>query len=122
MQMMKRLITPFAAAALALTVTSCGGNAGGDAPTLSTVYKLVEDEGGPKMKLSTGKATLPGRKQVFRVLDNGKLGHDVVALAAILRQALQLQLPPAKCLADRAGGEDRCLHPLRRDRDVGESE
>ena len=54
---------------------------GGDAPTLSTVYKLVEDARGPKMKLSTGKATLPGRKQVFRESRDGVLQRDVIALA-----------------------------------------
>ena len=37
-----------------------------DAPSLGAVYKLVEDEGGPRMKLSEGKQTLPGRKQVWR--------------------------------------------------------
>jgi nicotinate phosphoribosyltransferase len=37
-----------------------------DAPALGGVYKLVEDEGGPRLKLSPGKATLPGRKQVWR--------------------------------------------------------
>jgi nicotinate phosphoribosyltransferase len=54
---------------------------GGDAPTLSTVYKLVEDAQGPKMKLSTGKVTLPGRKQVFRESRDGVLLRDVIALA-----------------------------------------
>lgn len=52
-----------------------------DAPALSTVYKLVEDSQGPKMKLSTGKATLPGRKQVFRRTEGGVLQVDVIALA-----------------------------------------
>lgn len=37
-----------------------------DAPTLNTVYKLVEYGGRPTVKLSAGKATLPGAKQVFR--------------------------------------------------------
>ena len=46
-----------------------------DAPTLGAVYKLVEDADGPKMKLASGKVTLPGRKQVWR-LDH----HDVVSL------------------------------------------
>ena len=37
-----------------------------DAPFLETAYKLVEYAGRPVMKLSAGKATLPGPKQVFR--------------------------------------------------------
>ncbi len=49
----------------------------GDAPSLGGVYKLVEDEDGPKIKLSEGKLTLPGRKQVHRAG-----GYDVVSLRA----------------------------------------
>ncbi|HET6877554.1 MAG TPA: nicotinate phosphoribosyltransferase [Jatrophihabitans sp.] len=37
-----------------------------DAPYLDTAYKLVEYDGRPVFKLSPGKATTPGRKQVFR--------------------------------------------------------
>lgn len=37
-----------------------------DAPTLDLAYKLVEYAGRPRMKLSTKKVLLPGRKQVFR--------------------------------------------------------
>jgi len=37
-----------------------------DAPSLDTVYKLVEFEGRPVLKLSTGKVSTPGAKQVFR--------------------------------------------------------
>jgi nicotinate phosphoribosyltransferase len=37
-----------------------------DAPYLDTAYKLVEYDGRPVMKLSTGKVTWPGPKQVFR--------------------------------------------------------
>jgi nicotinate phosphoribosyltransferase len=48
-----------------------------DAPFLDTVYKLVEIGGRPVAKLSTGKATLPGRKQVFR---GDAPGEDVLAL------------------------------------------
>ena len=47
----------------------------GDAPALGVVYKLVEDAAGPRMKLATGKVTLPGRKQVWRAAD-----RDVVSL------------------------------------------
>jgi nicotinate phosphoribosyltransferase len=37
-----------------------------DAPYLDAAYKLVSYGGHPLMKLSTGKVTLPGAKQVFR--------------------------------------------------------
>jgi nicotinate phosphoribosyltransferase len=47
-----------------------------DAPYLDPAYKLVEYAGRPVMKLSTGKATLPGGKQVFRGPDM----WDVLAL------------------------------------------
>jgi nicotinate phosphoribosyltransferase len=51
----------------------------GDAPSIGGVYKLVEDERGPRVKLSTGKATLPGRKQVWRSR-SGDGFRDVIAL------------------------------------------
>jgi nicotinate phosphoribosyltransferase len=38
----------------------------GDAPSLDSAYKLVEYEGRPLLKLSPGKATRPGAKQVHR--------------------------------------------------------
>ncbi|HUL85522.1 MAG TPA: nicotinate phosphoribosyltransferase [Actinomycetota bacterium] len=37
-----------------------------DAPYVDTVYKLVEYDGRPAMKLSAAKATAPGPKQVWR--------------------------------------------------------
>jgi nicotinate phosphoribosyltransferase len=37
-----------------------------DAPALDCAYKLQEYAGSPRRKHSTGKATLPGRKQVWR--------------------------------------------------------
>jgi nicotinate phosphoribosyltransferase len=53
----------------------------GDAPHVGVVYKLVEDASGPKVKLSTDKVTLPGRKQIFRRTDDhGVLHSDVLAL------------------------------------------
>ena len=48
-----------------------------DHPYLDTAYKLVSYEGRPVMKLSRGKVTAPGRKQVFRRL---KPFGDVVGL------------------------------------------
>jgi nicotinate phosphoribosyltransferase len=47
-----------------------------DSPFLDMAYKLVELDGRPVLKLSAGKATLPGRKQVWRAA-----GHDVLGLA-----------------------------------------
>jgi len=45
------------------------------------IYKLVEDSGGPRMKLSPGKRSWPGKKQVFRrVGADGKYAKDIVAL------------------------------------------
>lgn len=55
-----------------------------DAPTLETVYKLVAVDGRPMAKLSTGKATLPGAKQVWR---RPGFGGDVLALAGEARPA-----------------------------------
>ena len=49
-----------------------------DAPTLESVYKLVAVDGRPMAKHSTGKATLPGAKQVWR---RPGFGGDVLALA-----------------------------------------
>ena len=44
-------------------------NTSADAPFLDCAYKLVEYAGLPRRKRSEGKATWPGRKQVFREYD-----------------------------------------------------
>ena len=54
-----------------------------DAPALGAVYKLVEDVAGPKMKLASGKVTLPGRKQVWRRFEDGIMADDVLTLDRI---------------------------------------
>lgn len=51
-----------------------------DAPYLDAVYKLVAYDGRGRIKLSTEKATLPGRKQVWRISEGGEPVRDVVAL------------------------------------------
>jgi len=51
-----------------------------DAPYLDCAYKLQEYAGRPRRKRSTGKATLPGRKQVTRRYVDGKMAGDVVHL------------------------------------------
>jgi nicotinate phosphoribosyltransferase len=50
-----------------------------DAPFLDMAYKLVEFDGEPTVKLSAGKRTLPGRKQVWRASDD-RLAPDVLTL------------------------------------------
>lgn len=53
-----------------------------DAPALDCAYKLQEYAGRPRRKLSEGKATWPGRKQVWRRFEaDGTIAHDTVALA-----------------------------------------
>lgn len=56
-----------------------------DCPALPGVYKLAEDidkSGNPigRIKLSKDKATLPGKKQVFRLYRDGKFVEDVIGL------------------------------------------
>jgi len=52
-----------------------------DAPALDCAYKLQEFAGKPRRKRSEGKATWPGRKQVYRLFtDDGYFGGDTVAL------------------------------------------
>jgi len=52
-----------------------------DAPTVDSVYKLVAYDGAGRMKLSTGKATLPGSKQVVRQFEGDTAVRDVIGLA-----------------------------------------
>lgn len=67
-----------------------------DAPSLDVIYKISEvtDENGdflPTMKLSKGKATYPGRKQVFRVSDKrGRFTKDILGLENEKIRALPL--------------------------------
>ncbi len=52
-----------------------------DAPWMDMSYKLVEYNGAPVLKLSAGKISCPGRKQVFRFRDpRGMLTKDTVGL------------------------------------------
>jgi len=54
-----------------------------DAPSLDIVYKLVRFNNRNIRKLSPGKQTLAGEKQVFRKLDEqGKMSNDIIGLRA----------------------------------------
>jgi nicotinate phosphoribosyltransferase len=52
-----------------------------DAPSLDCAYKLQDYAGLPRRKRSAGKATWPGRKQVWRRYDEaGRMAQDVLSL------------------------------------------
>jgi nicotinate phosphoribosyltransferase len=65
-----------------------------DAPYLDAVYKLQEYAGRPRRKRSTGKATWPGRKQVFRVSDRaGFFERDIVTVEGNEQEGEPLLIP-----------------------------
>jgi len=51
-----------------------------DAPYLECAYKLMEYAGRPRFKKSQGKATIPGRKQVFRTLEGETMVRDIITI------------------------------------------
>ncbi len=50
-----------------------------DQPYLDSAYKLSGYAGQPRMKLSKEKSNLPGRKQIYRQVDDGTAARDVIA-------------------------------------------
>lgn len=50
-----------------------------DAPALDMAYKITAYAGKGRLKLSSGKRILPGRKQVFRIEEKGEAVRDVLA-------------------------------------------
>jgi nicotinate phosphoribosyltransferase len=51
-----------------------------DAPYLECAYKLMEYAGRPRFKKSQGKATIPGRKQVFRQFEDKTMVGDILTV------------------------------------------
>jgi nicotinic acid phosphoribosyltransferase len=51
-----------------------------DSPYTDMAYKLVQYDGRPVLKLSSGKKTLVAQKQVFRFKDSGRFVKDMIAL------------------------------------------
>jgi len=92
-----------------------------DAPTLDCAYKLQEYAGLPRRKRSTGKATWPGRKQVWRRYGpDGRMIGDVLSLEddhqpgePLIRPVMQAgrRHTPLPTLADMRG---RFAHDLER--------
>jgi len=68
-----------------------------DVPALDCAYKLQEYAGVPKRKLSPGKATWPGRKQVWRRYDaSGRMAGDVLSLEDDAQEGEPLLKPVMK--------------------------
>jgi nicotinate phosphoribosyltransferase len=91
-----------------------------DAPYLDAVYKLEEYAGKPRRKRSTGKATWPGRKQVWRSLDaRGRFARDVITLEGDAQPGEPLLAPAMRAgrrlaLPALAEARARCLEQLGR--------
>ncbi|HZL30786.1 MAG TPA: nicotinate phosphoribosyltransferase [Pseudolabrys sp.] len=65
-----------------------------DVPALDCAYKLQEYRGVPKRKLSEGKATWPGRKQVWRAYDaDGRMRGDILSVESDTQQGEKLIVP-----------------------------
>lgn len=92
-----------------------------DAPYLDCAYKLMEYAGQPRRKRSEGKATWPGRKQVYRHYDeHGAMTGDILTVEgdtqtgeALLRPVMRAgkRLAPSESLADLRA---RCAAELKR--------
>jgi len=69
-------------------------NTSADAPYLDCAYKLEEYEGKPRRKRSEGKATWPGRKQVYRRYDDaGRASGDTLTLVEDVASGTPLLAP-----------------------------
>ncbi len=60
-----------------------------DDPTLSAVYKLVEFDNKPKIKLSQGKITYPGRKSIYRINQKDQV-YDILSLEGEENESIDL--------------------------------
>ena len=98
-----------------------------DAPTLDLVYKLQEYAGRPRRKRSEGKATWPGRKQVYRQrAADGVLAGDCLGLedaprpgepllVKVMEHGRRLAPPePPSLIRDRAHAQLAALPPALR--------
>ena len=93
-----------------------------DRPALDCAYKLQEYDGLPRRKHSLGKATWPGRKQVWRQFgQDGRMAGDVVSVESDKVQGEALLVPvmkggrrmgPAETLPEIRARAARHLAPL----------
>ena len=64
-----------------------------DIPYFDCAYKLMEYAGEPRLKKSEGKATWPGRKQVFRHCREDEMVRDILTLESDRRDGVPLIRP-----------------------------
>ena len=96
-----------------------------DAPALDCAYKLQEYAGLPRRKRSAGKATWPGRKQVWRAFGpDGRMIGDVLSVESdrqpgepLIRQVMRdgRRVEPSPTLADIRSRAARELQRLPED-------
>lgn len=85
-----------------------------DQPGLDTAYKLCGYAGTPRMKLSSEKSNLPGRKQVFRFLEDGEAARDVIAPAGEEQPGRRPLLKKVMAGGERTeAGQKRPLEEIR---------
>ncbi len=99
-----------------------------DAPALDCAYKLQEYAGLARRKRSEGKATWPGRKQIYRHYDgSGRMARDILTveddrqageplIQPVMRKGKRLECLPTLAAARRHAAEAlaRLPEPLRR--------
>lgn len=94
-----------------------------DVPYLECAYKLMEYAGIPRLKKSSGKATYPGRKQVYRPLRDERMVGDTIGLEdetqvgiPLIKKVMETgkrrgKTPELRDLARYTAGQLRCLPP-----------
>ena len=86
-----------------------------DVPALDCAYKLQEYAGMPKRKLSEGKATWPGRKQVWRAYDaDGRMRGDILSLENDIQPGEALIVPVMRARQTHRAGADARANPRAR--------
>lgn len=96
-----------------------------DSPTIDMAYKLTAYGQEGRLKLSAGKKIYPGRKQVFRIEENGVSVRDILAGAAedvpgrpllerVMEKGCPLPQPSLQECRDRAQAELAKLPPILR--------
>lgn len=85
-----------------------------DVPYLDCAYKLVEYAGTPRRKRSEGKATLPGRKQVWRRFDaRGVMLGDTLSVEGDVQEGTAL-IEPVMRAGRRLAPPEPLEHARRR--------